>query len=99
MKVVEIKTPKGIYHISLEDIAEHRANYYIVEKDGLSSDSNEYKREVSWALNDDFEGIDWIINNTDWLDWEPHSTKVSDDIETVDEDFWGDSDNFNIVTL
>ncbi len=93
MKVITINTPKGQYQVNLETVAEDRAEYYS-EKDDFSRDSMEWNEEVDYILGDTFEGIDWLINNSDWEDWEPIAKKSSDIVKTSDEDFWFDSDNF-----
>ncbi len=95
MKVITINTPKGQYQVNLETVAEDRAEYYS-EKDDFSRDSMEWNEEVDYILGDTFEGIDWLINNSDWEDWEPIAKKSSDIVKTSDEDFWFDSDNFEI---
>ena len=98
MKVITINTPKGQYQVNLETVAEDRAEYYS-EKDDFSRDSMEWNEEVDYILGDTFEGIDWLINNSDWEDWEPIAKKSSDVVKTSDEDFWFDSDNFEIETV
>ena len=95
MKVITINTPEGQYQINLQTVAEDRAEYYS-ERDEFERDSMEWKDEIDYVLGDTFEGIDWIINNSDWEDWEPIAKKVSDDIKTVDEDFWFD---FEIIPI
>ena len=98
MKVIRINTPSGQYQIELQTVAEDRAEYYS-EKDGFERGSMEWNEEVDVVLGDTFEGIDWLINNSDWDDWEPILKKSSDDVHTTDEDFWFDSDNFEIETM
>ena len=98
MKVITINTPKGQYQLDLKTVAEDRAEYYS-EKDDFERDSMEWNEEVDYVLGDTFEGIDWLINNSDWDDWEPILKKSSDDVHTTDEDFWFDSDNFEIETM
>ena len=99
MKVIRINTPKGQFDVPLKLVAENRADYYIVEKDGLTKESKEYQDEIDWVIKDEDEGVDWILNNSDWVDWENVATKVNDDVNTTDEDFWSDSDDFNVVTV
>ena len=96
MKVIKFDTPKGQYKLPLRKVAENRADYYIVEKSGQSKDSQEYKDEVDWVMNDDFEGIDWLINNSDFDDWSDFVIKINDNINVTEDDFWCDSDHFEI---
>ena len=98
MKVITINTPKGQYQLDLKTVAEDRAEYYS-EIDDFGGDSIEWNEEVDYVLGDTFEGIDWLINNSDWEDWEIVSKKFSDVVKTDDEDFWFDSDNFKIETV
>jgi len=99
MKIIVIDTPKGQFHLPLQKVAEHRADYYACEVDGHEKNSTEWKEEVDWVMEDDFEGIDWLINNSDWEEWESHSTKVNDKINVTDDDFWSSSDGFEIIEL
>jgi len=85
-------TPKGMFKVALIVIAKNRADYYIEDKN-----SRDYKGNVKFILEDDFEGIDWLLNNMDFEDIESKSVKISDDIKVTDEDFWTSSDNFEIV--
>jgi hypothetical protein len=97
MKVVEFKTLDGTYQIPLTKIAENRADYYS-KQDGFDKNSEEYEAEIHFILNDKFEGIDWLINNTDFEDWNIISKKVSDE-DINCRDFWSDSDNFEIKNI
>ena len=97
MKVILCNTPKGQYHIPLKPVAEHRADYYICEKSGLEKTSTEYQEDVDWIMEDDFEGIDWLLNNTDWEDWENIAIKINNKVKVTDDDFWTSSDDFEIV--
>jgi hypothetical protein len=95
MKVITINTPQGQYELPLIKVAEDRAEYY-GDKDGFDMDSMEWKDEIDWVMKDNYEGIDWLINNSDWEDWEHALVKVNDTVKTADEDFWFDSENFEI---
>jgi hypothetical protein len=98
MKVIRINTPEGQYQIELQTVAEDRAEYYS-EKDDFEMGSMECDEEVNLVLGDTFEGIDWLISNSDWDDWEPVAKKLNGEVETTDPDFWYDSDNFEINTI
>lgn len=96
MKVVKFNTPNGEYELPLELIAKDRANYY-AKKDGVEIGSKDYQDEVDWVMKDDFEGIDWLLNNTDFEDWKDVALKVSNKVKVTDDDFWTSSDGFKIV--
>ena len=98
MKVIRINTPEGQYDLPLKPIAEDRANYYVCSRQHLSKDSKEWKDEVEFAMNDDFEAIDWLINNYDWCDWSYNAVKVNSDVNVTDEDFWTSSEDFEIIS-
>ena len=85
-------TPKGMFKVPLIVVAENRADYYIEDKN-----SQDYKANVKFILDDDFEGIDWLLNNMDFDDIKDKAVKVSDEIKVTDEDFWTSSDDFDIV--
>lgn len=79
MKVILIDTPKGQYHLPLQNVAEHRADFYAVIDD-YERNSPDWEREVDWVMKDDYEGIDWLLNNTDWEEWESDVVKINDDV-------------------
>lgn len=97
MKVIRINTPKGQYDISLQFIAENRADYYACEVDGHEKEGPEWKQEVDWVMEDDYEGIDWLINNMNWEDVNDFATKVNDKVNVTDDDFWTSSEDFEIL--
>jgi hypothetical protein len=97
MKVIKCNTPNGQFQIPLKLVAENRADYYAVEVDGNEKGSQEWQEEVDWVMKDDFEGIDWLLNNTNWEDWQGSATKLNDKVKVTDDDFWCDSDDFEIV--
>jgi enolase len=96
MKKLIFDTPKGQYSIPLELVARDRADYYSVIVDGNKIDSEEYKAEVEYTMDDNFEAIDWILNNSDWEDWKDKATKINDKVNVTDDNFWTSSDNFEI---
>ena len=97
MKVIKCNTPNGQFQIPLKLVAENRADYYAVEVDGNEKGSQEWQEEVDWVMKDDFEGIDWLINNTNWEDCQDSATKLNDKVKVTDDDFWCSSDDFEIV--
>lgn len=97
MKKILVNTPKGQFSIPLKPVAENRADYYATEKDGHEKGSPEYNEEVDFVMDDDFEGIDWLINNTDWKDWEDIAVKENDKVLVTDDYFWTNSADFEIV--
>lgn len=99
MKHMIIDTPNGQYRLELERVAEHRADYYCIAVDGNDRDSDSYKSEVRSAMADSFECIDWILNNSDWSDWENQAEKINDTVKVLEEDFWTSSENFEIKEM
>ncbi len=97
MKVIVINTTKGQFHLPLQKVAENRADYYACEVDGHEKNSTEWQEEVDWVMKDDFEAIDWLMNNTNWDDWEDSATKVNDKVNVTDDNFWCCSDDFEII--
>lgn len=97
MKVIKCNTPNGQFQIPLKLVAENRADYYAIEVDGNEKGSQEWQEEVDWVMKDDFEGIDWLLNNTNWEDWQDSATKLNDKVKVTDDDFWCSSDDFEIV--
>ena len=97
MKVIRVNTPKGQYDIPLLPVAEHRADYYACEVDGYEKGGNDYNEEVAWVMEDNFEAIDWLTNNSDWDDWESIAIKVNNKVKVTDDDFWTSSADFEIL--
>jgi hypothetical protein len=97
MKYIEIDTPRGQYHLPLHLVAEDRANYYACKVDGYDKDSDEWDEEVQFAMDDSFEAIDWLGNNSDWEDWKENAIKINDKVNVTDADFWCSSDIFRII--
>ena len=95
MKVIRINTPKGHYDLPLQLIAEDRATAY----ENQAKNPKRYQEEIDYIMEDDFEGIDWLINNHDWVDWVEKATKVNSKVETTDEDFWTGSSDFIILDV
>ena len=94
MKVIIINTPDGEYTLPLKLVAEHRANEY---SDTLHS--LQWADEVQYTMGDDFEGIDWLLNSTDYEEWEDDTTKISNIVKVTLEDFWTNSEDFKIVEI
>jgi enolase len=95
-KVIVINTPTGQYELPLLTVAEDRAEYYS-EKDGFDRDSMEWQEEVDFVMDDSYEGIDWLMNNSDWEEWEELATKINDEVKVLEDDFWTSSDDFEIT--
>lgn len=95
IKNILVATTEGTYCISALEVAKNRADYFTIEVDGLTKDSPEYMEEVNYALSDKFELLDWLLGNSDWIDWKDKSTKVSD-VCSDTENFWSSSDSFTL---
>ena len=99
MKVIQFKTPDGLYYIPLKDIAENRAEYYM-HNDGFSKFSTPWQDEIDYVMEDGYEGIDWLMGNSNFEDWEDTAVKVNDHKGLIsNDDFWCCSDDFEIVTI
>ena len=94
MKYIEMDTTRGKYKVPLKIIATNRAKYY-AENDGFEKDSDEWKVEMIYIMEDDYEGIDWLMNNMDFEDIKPFMEKVEEPVQNTD--WFYSSDNFNIV--
>ena len=87
-KWIKFPTPKGWYKVELMKIAENRADWY----------KNEPRQnEIDFVMDDDFEGIDWLINNMDFEDISDVAVKINSNVDVTDDDFWGESDGFTII--
>jgi hypothetical protein len=96
MKVIEFNTPNGVYQVPLKLIAENRADYYSTVR-SFNENSERYQEEIDFVMNDDYEGIDWLINNMNYEDIEDDTIKINNEVNVIDEDFWTSSDDFEII--
>lgn len=62
-KIIEISDSGFIWHVPLEAIATHRAEYYAARDKDTTFDA-----EFEFVMGDDFEGLDWFKNNMDFED-------------------------------
>lgn len=66
MKKVRITFTNGdIFDVDLQNIAEHRAEYY-AGVDDFERGSKEWDDEIDYVMSDSYEGVDWLSNNMDW---------------------------------
>lgn len=98
MKFIVFNALDGRYAISLKKVAENRAEYY-ADTESFAKDSAEWKGEINYILNSEYDGIDWLLNNTDWEDWEDIAILLDETVKTTDPDFWSDSDNFEVKIM
>ncbi len=70
MKVIKIKTNKNTSGLELIRVAEDRAQHYS-EIYNYRMGSMEWDETVKEVMDDDYLGIEWLIDNTDLEDWEP----------------------------
>lgn len=91
MKLIQFDTPDGQHTLPLLLVAENRAEFY------ANKGTSEYQEEVNFVMEDDFEGIDWLLNNTDYEDWENQTTKINSEVNVTMSDFWTSSDSFVII--
>ena len=94
MRAIVFKSPDGEFAIPLEKIIEERTDYYACEVDGFEKGSKDWQEEFDYGMKDNYEGLDWLQNNSDLEDWNDIMFKISD--KRADEDSWRDSDNFEI---
>ena len=97
MKAIKINTPEGQYLLDIRYVAEQRADYYACEVDGYEKGTPEWSEEYEYTINDSFEAIDWLGNNSDWVDWQDKAIPLNKIVKVTVDDFWFDSDNFEMV--
>lgn len=56
-------TNGAVWGIPLATVADNRATYY-AEKDKDTT----YQEEYDYVMSDDYEGLDWFLNNMNWVD-------------------------------
>jgi hypothetical protein len=96
MKTLTFKTADVLYSIPLINIDRCRSNS-ICETNGYEKDSLEYKDAFKQHLNDVYDHIDWIINNTDFEYWKSVLFRFVDKSVTIDKEIWYNKENFSIV--
>lgn len=90
-----IDTPNGQYELPIDVVAEDRTKYY-AGVDGYEEGDEEWDAEMYFVRQDNYEAIDWLLNNMDWEDVEDFATKINDKVLVTDDDFWTDSHNFRV---
>lgn len=68
-----------VFTVPANVIALNRTEYYS-SVDGFEKGSEEWDREFEHSMTTD-EILDWIQNDMNWSDLEPHATKVEDNDE------------------
>jgi hypothetical protein len=94
MKIIVINKDEGQYAIPLEIVAKDRATY-LAQADGFEENSEDWQDEIDSVMDDDFEGIDWLLGNMDWADVEFAAIRLNAE-QKMQEDFWTCSDDFEI---
>jgi len=95
MKYIRMNTGREIYRLPLIIVATDRAEFY-AGHDGFEKGSKEWKEEIDFIMEDDYEGIDWLMNNMNLSEVKPFMEKVEDSTQEDDEWFY-DSDNFELT--
>lgn len=87
-KFIKFPTPDGWYKVNLMTVAINRALCYA---------GQDLTEEVAFIMNDDYEGIDWLLNSMNYEDIEDVTTKINDNVDVTTDNFWCSSDDFVIV--
>ena len=98
-KLIKFHTSEGVYSLPAILVAQNRANYFSLVVKGHRQYSEEYEEEVNFALDNEFELLDWLINYTIFEDWKDKATKT-EEISCVSVDdlsFWSNVDNFEFI--
>lgn len=90
-KVIRIEDGGFVWHVPLMAIAENRADHYAEDPDTTRQE------EIDYVMGDDFEGLDWFLNNMDFCD----VANVATLVETPKHKEEPDTDNWecNIVEV
>lgn len=84
-KYLRVTMPDGSrWDVPAEFIAKHRARYY-VDKDPKYS---YFDKEVKYALEDDYELMDWAANNMNWKDVKEQARIVEEAREVDYQEGW-----------
>lgn len=70
IRTIEIWDAGYVWHIPLNVIAEKRADFYADDKDTTREE------EIEFVMEDDYEGLDWYLNNMDFEDVAEHAVLV-----------------------
>lgn len=97
-KIIKFETDTWIYKLDLSYVASNRAAYY-ANREYPNQESEEFKKEFSeeynYVMADEYEWIDWLLNNTDPIDfkWNIHLIETKNNKELDD---WNDYELFEI---
>jgi len=78
MKVIEIVDRGFVWHVPLKFVAENRADHYADDPDSTRDE------EISFVMEDNYEGLDWFLNNMNFSDVR-HVSKLVETPTTPDE--------------
>jgi hypothetical protein len=96
MRKIIINTPRGQYELKAELVALDKTSYY-ANREGFEKGDDIWNQEMEYTLTNDYELTDWLINDTNWEDWNGLAIQINDEIYTTDKDFWCELDNFKVV--
>lgn len=95
MKVIEIITNKGTFELMVDLVVQNYAYYISMHIDNQIQKNNVYEYEIKKILNDNDLILNWLLNYTQWEDWEDLCILIND-FKSNDKNFWEDPSNFNI---
>jgi hypothetical protein len=95
MKIIEIKTNKGTFEIMLDLVAENYAFYKTMDINNTEERNKIYRNELNKIKNNNELILEWLINYTEWNDWEDVSF-ITNNLKTNNDYFWENIDNFKI---
>lgn len=71
-KTIRIFDAGHVWHVPLEAIAKHRADYY-----AKNDKDTTFKEEFDFVMSDGDEGVEWFLNNMDFEDVQKEAKLVA----------------------
>ena len=98
MKKITFENSSYTFVLSLEKVAENRAKYYAGrDYEKWTKDYNDvYKEEMDYIIDDEYEGIDWLLNNTDPDDFKWFIQSARKESDNKISNNWNDFEWFDI---
>jgi len=96
-KIIKFETETWIYKLDLKYVVDNRATYY-ANREHWEEKTEEwrkkYKEEYDYVMEDDYEWIDWLLNNTDPEDFEWNIHLIEKKESQIND--WNDYTNFRL---
>jgi hypothetical protein len=91
---VTVPMPDGLWGVPVRTIVNHRVAYYAPE--GGMEYGEALKETLELFESDDYDIVDWALNNMDWGEVESAAVKLREPEEFDRSEFWSGSEDAKV---